>query len=315
VTTPARRSIDPAAVRAVRPIIAVAIGAALLTATGCGPTQGGDAPPLGGAASDGPSAPSDPPEASGSDPSPDTETGDAGTTTEEAVPEPDEVPEPAEPLAGLVVAIDPGHNGGNAAAPDVVNRPVDAGGFDKPCNTTGAATDDGHPEHRVNHDLALALRERLESRGASVELTRETDDGVGPCIDERGGFAAVVGADVLVSLHADGGPAGGSGFHVIHPLTTRSVAPDEVVGRSEELAVTLRDTLVDAGFATADYVARDGLSPRDDLGTLNLAAVPAVLLEAGNLRNADDAHVLTSTEGQSRLADAVVAALEAFLAP
>src|SRR5688572_13592749 len=45
------------------------------------------------------------------------------------------------PVRGVVV-LDPGHNGGNADAPEEIARPVPAGGFTKPCNTTGTATSD-----------------------------------------------------------------------------------------------------------------------------------------------------------------------------
>ena len=44
------------------------------------------------------------------------------------------------PLAGRLVVIDPGHQLGNHNFPRRINRPVPAGGFTKPCNTTGTAT-------------------------------------------------------------------------------------------------------------------------------------------------------------------------------
>src|SRR4051794_9993419 len=45
-------------------------------------------------------------------------------------------PGPA-PKARPVVVLDPGHNGGNAGHPAAINTLVRAGGFEKPCNTTG----------------------------------------------------------------------------------------------------------------------------------------------------------------------------------
>ncbi|HWN26935.1 MAG TPA: N-acetylmuramoyl-L-alanine amidase, partial [Actinomycetospora sp.] len=43
-----------------------------------------------------------------------------------------------------VVVLDPGHNGGNAAAADEIAREVpDGRGGTKPCNTTGTETADG----------------------------------------------------------------------------------------------------------------------------------------------------------------------------
>ncbi|UUZ57672.1 hypothetical protein [Nocardioides sp. B-3] len=50
------------------------------------------------------------------------------------------------PLAGTTIVIDPGHQLGNHNFPSRINRLVPAGGFDKPCNTTGTATNGGYPE-------------------------------------------------------------------------------------------------------------------------------------------------------------------------
>ena len=47
------------------------------------------------------------------------------------------------PLAGRLVVIDPGHQLGNHNFPRRINRQVPAGGFTKPCNTTGTATNGG----------------------------------------------------------------------------------------------------------------------------------------------------------------------------
>jgi N-acetylmuramoyl-L-alanine amidase len=54
-------------------------------------------------------------------------------------------PEPhaaaARPLAGKVVGIDPGHNGGNFADPGTINAPVWNGREEEACDTTGTETD------------------------------------------------------------------------------------------------------------------------------------------------------------------------------
>jgi N-acetylmuramoyl-L-alanine amidase len=216
--------------------------------------------------------------------------------------------------AGTVVVLDPGHNGGNATQPEVINEPVDAGGFEKPCNTTGTATDDGYTESAFNLAVAEQLRDRLTAAGADVVMTRTDDTGVGPCIDERGQMAARAGADALVSIHADGAPTGAAGFHVIHPAL-REGYTDATAGPSEDLAIAVRDALVTAGFTPSTYAGEDGLHQRDDLGTLNRAEVPAVMLEAGNLRDPVEADLLSSPGGQARLADALATAVLAFLQP
>ena len=61
------------------------------------------------------------------------------------------------PLAGMVVAIDPGHQLGNSRHLRQINRLVWAGLW-KHCNTTGTATNGGFPEATFTWRVATALR-------------------------------------------------------------------------------------------------------------------------------------------------------------
>lgn len=247
-----------------------------------------------------------------SEPAPGSEEADEGEERGAAETETtDETPEPAGGLAGAVVALDPGHNGANDEHRERINEPVDGGGFDKQCNTVGASTADGYTEAEFNLDLSLVLADELEARGAEVALTRNDNDGVGPCIDERGRFAGTVGADVLVSIHADGAPSEVHGFHVIHPESVEGYT-EHIVDDSMRLAVALRDELTDGGLAPATHVGEAGLVRRDDLGTLNHSDVPAVLVEVGNMRNPEDADALRSQPGRAKLAALLAQGLVAY---
>lgn len=222
--------------------------------------------------------------------------------------------QPAEtlPPPETVVALDPGHNGANGAHPEIINQQVDAGGFQKACNTTGASTDQGISESQINWEITQLLRDRLEDAGVAVLLTRDSDDGVGPCIDERGRMAAEAEADLLVSLHADGAAPELGGFHVIHP-GLRPGYTDTTVEPSTDLATRLRDSLTDAGFTPASYAGTGGLHQRDDMGTLNHAGVPAAIVEAGNLRHPPDAALLTGEAGQAQLVEALATGILGYL--
>jgi N-acetylmuramoyl-L-alanine amidase len=211
-----------------------------------------------------------------------------------------------------VVVLDPGHNRDNGRYPAEIGRVVDAGGFGKQCNTTGTATDGGVPEATVNWELALRVRDRLTELGARVVLTRTENAGWGPCIDRRAAVANEAGADLLLSLHADGAEASARGFHVIRP-GVRAGWTDDIAAESGRAAVLVRDALVAAGIPPATYIGSDGLDERTDLGTLNRSDVPAVMLEAGNLRNAADAALLTGPRGQARVAAALARAVTDFL--
>lgn len=217
-----------------------------------------------------------------------------------------------------VVVLDPGHNGGNAAHPEVVGALVPAGGFEKPCNTTGTETDAGYAEHAFTFDVAQRTAALLRARGVTVVLTRTDDTGVGPCVDARAAIANDAGAALAVSIHADGAPAGDTGFHVAEP----ALAPDG--GNRAVLApsdVAARDLV--AAFATATGLPRaqypgnlvePGLTRRSDLAGLNLARTPAVLLEAGNMRSAQEAAQLSDPAFRQRAAEGIAAGVAAFLA-
>jgi N-acetylmuramoyl-L-alanine amidase len=235
-----------------------------------------------------------------------------GTSTSAAPSTTAGAPAPTTPAAPApVVVLDPGHNGGNAAHPEVVTAPVpDGAGGTKPCNTTGTATDDGYPEHEFTWDVALRTRDSLTTAGVEVVLTRTDDAGVGPCVDVRGQLAAQVGAAAFVGIHGDGAGAGGRGFHVI--TSSLDPAGPQVAAGSAALAAAVRDAMT-AVEPVSDYTGRDGLDSRPDLAGLNLNAVPAVYVECGNMRNAADAALMADPAGRDAIAAQLTAGVLAFL--
>src|SRR4051794_20195747 len=226
-------------------------------------------------------------------------------------PSPAPTAEPAPPTPAPVVVLDPGHNGGNGAHPEIVNAQVpDGAGGPKPCNTTGTETNAGHPEHAFTWDVALRMRDRLTAAGVQVVLTRQDDAGVGPCVDVRGQLAGQAGAVAFVGIHGDGAAPGGRGFHVI----TSSLAPagPDVAARSSPLATAVRDAMT-AVEPVSTYTGRDGLDARSDLAGLNLNTVPAIYVECGNMRNATDAALMSSSGGPDQGAAPLTPGLLAFL--
>lgn len=220
----------------------------------------------------------------------------------------------AAPLTGKVIAIDPGHNGGNGAHPSAIGREVNAGGGRrKACDTTGTETSDGRlTEHAFTFDVAQRLRRDLEARGARIVLTRNTDTGVGPCIDRRAAIGNDAGADAAISIHGDGGPPSGRGFHVIRPKGVAGQSR-ELLASSDLLGRRVRTALRRKGYRPATYIGQRGLDLRDDLGGLNLSTVPKVLVELGNMRNSADARLMKRAAARERMARALAAALEVHL--
>lgn len=117
-------------------------------------------------------------------------------------------------------------------------------------------------------------------------------------------------ADAVVAIHADGAAAAGHGFHVA--LSDPPLNPAQE-GPAHALGTALRDAFEAGGFAPADYIGHDGLSDRVDLAGLALATRPTALVECANMRNPDEAKLVSSPEGRQRYADVITKGILTFL--
>jgi N-acetylmuramoyl-L-alanine amidase len=212
------------------------------------------------------------------------------------------------------VVLDPGHNGANAAHPQRINRQVDIGqGIRKACDTTGTATASGYAESAFTLAVARETARILRRHGAEVVLTRENNRGVGPCITRRARIGNREQADAAVSIHADGGPEGGRGFHVIRPTRIEGLT-DDIYADSRRLGRLLRDAYEQrTGLPRSTYVG--GLVARGDLGGLRLSDVPKVFIETANMRNAADARRVESRRFRKRIARGIAEGVIEYLSP
>jgi N-acetylmuramoyl-L-alanine amidase len=239
--------------------------------------------------------------------------GSAGPSTGAAV-DPVSGPLSLGPVAGKVIAVDPGHNGGNVTQPKLMASPVPMGTGTKACDTTGTETNSGYQEAAFTFDVSTRLAALLRSAGAKVIMTRDDDSGVGPCVDERAAIGNDNHAVVAISIHGDGAPAKDHGFHVLEPA--RVGAPSNaVITQSHQLALKIRDNYrARTGIPAANYIGTDGINTRGDMGGLNLSVVPKVMVECGTMRNAGDAAMMTNPVYRERMAEGLAAGLAAYLA-
>ena len=219
------------------------------------------------------------------------------------------------PLAGKVIGIDPGHNGGNFTDPGAIAHLVWNGTAWEACDTTGTTTDGGYTEAQFTINVAHYLRADLRRDGARVVMTRTGNDGVGPCVDRRAQIINQAHADVAVDIHGDGGPASGRGFTILEPEPVAGGPDGNVIAASQRFGADVRQAML-AGtvMPVSDYNGVNGIMPRDDLAGLNLTTVPKVLIECGNMRNATDTGLLVTARFQQRVASALAAAIVRFLA-
>jgi N-acetylmuramoyl-L-alanine amidase len=227
---------------------------------------------------------------------------------------------PAEPLAGTVVFLDPGHQGSSAG--ENLSRQVDDGrGGTKDCQTTGMTALGGTPEHTIVWNVTQLVRSSLESLGATVVLSRPDDDGWGGCITERAAAASASGAAVAVSIHADSTSTAGTpdstdhGFHIIVP--TLPIPSSEVnsvqSGAGRVASTAMRDAYLREGFTSSNYAGVDGIQERSDIAAPALTTVPVVFVEMGNGSDPGDAAILESADGQLSHAIAIGAGIIDFV--
>lgn len=218
----------------------------------------------------------------------------------------------SKPLAGKIVGIDPGHNGGNFSDPSYISQLVWNGRAEETCDTTGTATASGYTEAQYNFDVATDLRADLIADGATVVMTRYSNDGVGPCVNTRAQIIDRSHANVAIDIHADGGPVSGRGFTVLEPVADGP--NDKVISASIAFGYDVRAAMLAyTPMPESDYYGSSGIIARDDLAGLNLTTVPKVLIESGNMQNPTDASLLTDPAFQHRVASALTAAIVAFL--
>lgn len=174
---------------------------------------------------------------------------------------------------GPIVCIDPGHGG----------------------NDTGAR-ENGVLEKDVNLDIALRTRPLLEEMGYQVIMTRDKDTTVS--LAERCATANGSGASVLVSIHNNAPPPDAEGtvtYCYRGSLEGRSLAmpvQQEVVKRIKR---------VDRGVKEANFFV------------LRNANMPAALLEAVFLSNAEEARLIVLSGFQQRISEGVAAGVDDYL--
>lgn len=220
------------------------------------------------------------------------------------------------PLAGMLILLDPGHQLGNSN-PKFARQMAQTffnGSIRKGCNTTGTATNAGLPEATFTWRVAKQLKPLLEAAGATVRMTRTSNsyDAWGPCVWDRAKMANRIGADVMLSIHADGASARSAGFFAMTPALIPGWT-DDVVKKDRRLAKAMIAGMSAAGAPRSNYIPGQLLVSRDTT-SLNVSNVPTVTIEVGNMRNAQEARRMSSAAGQRQYARWLLAGLERYAA-
>ena len=224
-------------------------------------------------------------------------------------------------------------------APEARGRPIvviDAGHGGRDPGATSVSGEVA--EKALTLALAGELRDALVKRGrVRVAMTREDDRYL--TLDDRAAVPRRLNAAMFVSLHMDSAPnplARGATVYSLSDIASDAeaahLAASENRGAREEAAsgsveAMLSDLAMQAQMsASADLAVRfvDKSSGRFELRpnphrfaafhVLRRADAPAVLFEAGYIRNVDDESLLRSPEQRARIVLALAQAIEADVA-
>jgi N-acetylmuramoyl-L-alanine amidase len=183
--------------------------------------------------------------------------------------------DPARPLAGLLIAVDPGHPPGGATGPT------------------------GLTEADANLAIALRLRPLLEAAGAQVLMTRE-DTSTVP-LAERPRLSTEHNAHLFVSVHNNAFPDG------VNPFLNHGTSVYYYFPHSVELAQAMqREILAELGLPDI------GIG-RADFAVVRQSWMPAVLTESTFMMFPEQEAALRDPRVQERLARAHLRALESFV--
>lgn len=196
-------------------------------------------------------------------------------------------------LDGVKVGIDPGHQAHSNSAQEPVSPDSKETKAKVSSGTQGVKT--RVPEYEVNLQVALLLRDALEAQGATVYMTRDTND-----IDisnvERAEMMNELGVDVVLRLHCNGSTnqsTSGIGLYV------------KSSGDGAEESYAISEVLI-AAMGEATGANTESVHVRDTYSGLNWSTVPSILVEMGYMSNPDEDEKLCSPEYQSDLVHGMI---------
>lgn len=201
---------------------------------------------------------------------------------------------PVLPLAGRVIAIDPGHGGADPGALDFYER-----------NGRACPWVDCPDEAELDLRIGLLTAQLLEARGATVVLTRSSDATVS--LASRVAQANAADADLFVSIHHNS-CCGGRGTETFYYGAGASYS---VQGKA--LARELQERVVDAMGTHDRGIHADADWLGYHLYVLRYTRMPAALVEVAFMDHESDYDSAVLPTSSALVAQAVADAVEARL--
>lgn len=207
---------------------------------------------------------------------------------------------------GLIVAIDPGHQGPNVDMSALEENGPGSGEMKAKATsgTTGAYT--GLPEYQLNLDVSLKVRDLLEERGYQVVMAREDND-TAISNKERAQLANEAGADICVRIHANGSEDPASQGALCLVMSQDNPYAGQLCGESSRLAQTVLDA-----YCQATGFVNQGVVTNDTMTGLNWSEIPVMILEMGFMTNEHDDTMMADAAFQDKMAEGIVKGIDAY---
>jgi N-acetylmuramoyl-L-alanine amidase len=183
--------------------------------------------------------------------------------------------DPVHPLAGRIIAVDPGHPPEGATGPT------------------------GLREADANLAIGLALRDLLQREGARVVMTRTADTALG--LYQRVHIAERADAEILVSIHNNALPDG------VNPFVNQGTSVYYFHARDARLAMLTEQALV------GELGLRDLGAGRGNLALVRPTWMPAILTEGAFLMIPEQESALRTPGFQHAYARGVALGIQSYL--
>ena len=223
----------------------------------------------------------------------------AASPSREAEPEAESLP-----LAGVAIGLDPGHQAHSNKTPEPV-----APGSSQTKKSVSSGTQgswSGTPEYEVVLAVGLKLRQLLEEKGATVYMTRETNE-VNISNMERAHMMNELGVDLVLRLHCDGSEDPEK--HGSSMLVPSNDCTQAINAESERAGEILQKAYIEA-----TGLHDRGLKYREDMSGFNHSTVPVVLSEMCYMTNEEEDALINTEDFQQTCAEGLCQGILNYIA-